>query len=193
MPRYWFISANDTNVIQVQKNAFMFNWRLRNEEYPRFYREIKPAFDKYFGLFSEFVRTETNVENLSVDLCELAYINTLERSEYWTGPRDTTNVFPSFSMLTLGDNPSGSAEFNCNFAYRPSPEMQLNIAIRSGQGQNGPILIFEIRARGRLGKVEKSRADEWFGRSHAAITHCFLDITSQDIQNRYWKPIKERQ
>ena len=28
-PRYWFVSADDASLLQVQKSAFMFNWRRR--------------------------------------------------------------------------------------------------------------------------------------------------------------------
>ena len=97
MPRYWFIADNDINLIQIQKNAFMFNWRRRGENYPRFHRHIKPAFDKYYGLFSEFIRTEIKtVEKLAVDLCELAYINALEPCELWSGFWSLTSTFLMF-------------------------------------------------------------------------------------------------
>ncbi len=194
MPRYWFIAEDDINLIQIQRNAFMFNWRRRKEEHPLFYNDIKPTFDKFHGIFSEFIRRELDANELTVDLCELAYINTLERCEYWAGPQDTTKVIPSFSILKLDVDESESAEFNCNYACEISTDMQLKVGIRSGvktNQQNAPVLIFEIRASGRLGQVEKSRADEWFERSHVAITKCFLDITNREIQNRYWKPVEK--
>ncbi len=196
MPRYWFIAEDDINLIQIQRNAFMFNWRRKKEDYPLFYNDIKPAFDKYHGIFSEFVRREVDDNNLKIDLCELAYINTLEACDYWAGHHDTRKVIPSFSIVESGVNASESGEFNCNYAYELSADMHLKVGIRSGvkaQQQSAPVLIFEIRASGRLGQVEKSRADEWFERSHSAITKCFLEITSRDIQNRYWKPVEKTQ
>ncbi len=96
MPRYWIVSEDETELIQIQKSAFMFNWRRRDDEYPRFHRSIKPAFDGYYGLFSEFIRTEINMTEPLIDLCELTYINVLEPCEYWTGPQDTKKVLPAF-------------------------------------------------------------------------------------------------
>ena len=163
MPRYWFIADNDINLIQIQKNAFMFNWRRRGENYPRFHRHIKPAFDKCYGLFSEFIRTEIKtVEKLAVDLCELAYINALEPCELWSGPQDTTNVIPSFSILEPDINLSDVPAFDCNHAYKIADDLQLNIGIRTAtkaQQPEVPVLIFEIKASGRLGKVEKPATD----------------------------------
>ena len=62
MPRYWFISEDEVNLIQVQKNAFIFNWRRRGEDYPHFFENLKPAFDKYFSVFEEFARVETEMK-----------------------------------------------------------------------------------------------------------------------------------
>ena len=196
MPRYWLIADDEINLIQIQKNAFMFNWRRRDDAYPRFHKDIKPTFDKYYGLFSEFIRTEINITNPTVDLCELVYINTLECCEYWTGPQDTTKVIPSFSILTPDIDASESLGFICNYGYQATTDLQLNIGIRSGvrsQQQNAPVLIFEIKASGRLAQVAKPGTDEWFERAHDAIIRCFLSITSRDIQNRLWKPVEESQ
>ncbi len=196
MPRYWFIADNEISLIQVQKNAFMFNWSRKDEKYPRFHENIKPAFDKYYGLFSEFIRTETNTSEIVVDLCELTYINTIDQCEYWTGTQDTAKIIPSFAMLSSGIDALESLGFNSNFAYRLSNDLQLNISVRSGfrtQQQDVPALIFEIKASGRLGQILKSEADEWFERAHDAIIECFLNATSKDIQDRFWNPMEVTQ
>ena len=196
MPRYWIVSEDETELIQIQKNAFMFNWRRRNDEYPRFHRSIKPAFDGYYGLFSEFVRTEINMTEPLIDLCELTYINVLERCEYWTGPQDTEKVIPAFSILAPGVDPSEPSGFVCNYGYRVSDDLYLNIGLRNGVriGQTEvAVLVFEIKASGRLGQVAKSGVDAWFERAHDTIFRCFLSITSKDIQNRYWEPTETMQ
>ncbi len=195
MPRYWFIAENDINLIQIQKNAFMFNWRRRDEDYPRFHRHIKPTFDKYYGLFSEFIRTEfRSVENLLVDLCELTYINALEPSEFWSGPQDTANVIPSFSILDPDINAFELAGFNCNYAYKIATDLQLNVGICAAtmtQQPEVPVLILEIKASGRLGKVGKPATDEWFKHAHDHIKRCFVGMTSAEIQHRFWKRTEE--
>lgn len=190
MPRYWFISRDDTGLIQIQKNAFMFNWRLRNgNPYPRFHEHIKPAFDKYYGVFDQFIRTEVSKEGLAIDLCELTYVNTVEQCEFWAGSEDTKKVIPSFSITKPGISTSGTTSFDCKYRHNVSKDLQLNINIRSGvkpQQSNAPVLIFEIRANGRIGGVPKTVADEWFHRAHDSINECFKHMTSQDIQKNYW-------
>ena len=195
MPRYWFTAGNEINLIQIQRNAFIFNWRRRGDgAYPQFHKNIKPTFDKYYGLFDEFIRTEINIADPTIDLCELTYVNVLERCEFWTGPQDTTKVIPSFSIPAPGIDVSESPGFNCNFTYSVSTDLQLNIGIRSAvktQQQNAPVLIFEIKTSVRFERVAKSRADEWFERAHDTIIKSFLGMTSRDIQDRLWKPVED--
>ena len=194
MPRYWFIADDDISLIQIQKNAFMFNWRRRDDAYPRFHGNIKPAFDRYYGLFSEFIRTEIQNEEPAIDLCELTYINAVERCEFWDGPEDTEKVIPSFPLLSPGIEVIGPPEFNCNYGYRIEADMQLSIAIRNGvmaQQVDAPVLIFEIRAAARLGQAKKSEADEWFERAHDSIAQCFVGMTHRDIQSEHWKQVEE--
>lgn len=195
MPRYWFISQNGINLIQIQQNAFMFNWRRRDEEkYPRFHRTIKPTFDKYYGTFSQFVRTQISDVDPTIDRCELVYINTVESFDFWKGLQNSTNVIPSFSILDPGISDAEAQGFNCNYIYTVETNLQINIGIRAvtnAQQPGSPVLIFEIRAVGSFGGVSKPATDDWFVRAHEAIKSCFVGMTSSEIQNRYWKPVKE--
>ncbi len=54
-----------------------------------------------------------------------------------------------------------------------------------------PVLIFEIKASGRMGQVRKSETDGWFERAHDAIIDCFVGVTSRDIQIKYWNRVEE--
>ena len=195
MPRYWFVASDDTRFIQLQKNAFMLNWRRRDgNEYPRYHRSIKPAFDKYYGIFDTFIRAEVNSPNISIDACELSYVNTVEPCEFWQGPQDTPKVIPSFSTLHPRTGKNELMEFVCRYASNVASDIQLAISIRTGmltQQPDVPALAFEIKASGRLGGVAKPASDDWFERAHDAIVKCFVDMTSPKIQKRYWIPLEE--
>jgi uncharacterized protein (TIGR04255 family) len=195
MPRYWFVAADEVNLLQVQKNAFMLNWRRRDAEYPHFDEHLKPTFDRYFTAFEDFLRSEIRITDLKIDLCELTYINTIEACEYWSGPDDTPKVIPSFSIFSTGADTSGPTAFHCTYAYGLDESLQLKVTIRSAvssQKPGVPVLVFEIRAAGRLGQVSKSSADAWFDRAHEAIINCFVGMTNKDIQHTYWQPVGEK-
>ena len=66
----------------------------------------------------EFIRTEVQSEEISIGLCELSYVNTIRQCEFWSSPRDTPKVVPSFSVIAPGDDSWESGGFDCNFAFR---------------------------------------------------------------------------
>ena len=198
MPRYWFISKDEINLIQVQKNAFMLNWRRHEADYPRFSTYLKPTFDKYFSMFSEFIRKHTDTSELTIDLCQLTYINVIKRCEFWSGPEDTRNVIPSFSVPDPGVIFQNAPAFDCNYIFDLPPDLQLlvkvrNVVVSPKSDEAEPVLIMEIQANGRLGKASKLETDPWFDRAHEAINKCFIGITNTEIQQQHWKLMEENQ
>ena len=191
MPRYWFISEDEITLLQVQRNAFMLNWRRRDADYPHYDEHLKTAFDRYYRIFEDFIQSDVGSKEIKIDLCELTYINVIEACEYWSGPIDTAKVIPSFCAPELNIETQAFPAFNCAYAYPLSDDLQIRISIRdaqSAQNPNVPVLVFEIRATGRLGQVGKSNADAWYERAHDAITSCFVGMTNSDVQQTYWKP-----
>ena len=189
MPRYWFTAADGASLIQVQKNAFMFNWRRQDDLYPT-YRAIKPRFDKYYDRFLDFVRTEVQSAEPAIDLCDLTYVNTIQRCGYWQGPQDTNKVIPTVPMLMHGSDRWSAAGFECNFAFHTETTIHLQVAVRSGRtvrDASVPILVFEIKATEQVGSVSKSDADDWFDRAHDVVMNCFLGMTSPDVQAEHWE------
>ncbi len=197
MPRYWFVSEDDTYVIQVEKSAFILNWRRRkSQKYPRFHRDIKPTFDRYYGLFDEFVRTEVNLPRPSIGMCELTYVNTIERCQFWDGPDDTARIIPAFSTPLRDADVAMPSEFNCQYGYRIEADLGVGIAIRSGpatEKPDNPMLVFEIKVGGPLELAAKSVADKWFERAHDHIIDSFVRITDSNIQREHWKLTEEPQ
>ena len=194
MPRYWFIANNEINLIQIQRNAFIFNWRKRDEDYPRYHYDIKVNFDKYFGLFSKFLHEKGIASEPTVDLCELCYINAVESCEYWENPDQTSNVIPSFSFLNHGIEMEKPFGFTCNYLYDIETDMKINIGISTRINADQPSsnrLMFEIRAQGSFPRVAKSATEDWFERAHGTIERCFLKITAPEIQEKYWIPNKD--
>ena len=197
MPRYWFISKDEINLLQIQKNAFIFNWRRRKGDYPRFNAQLKPAFDKYFSMFSEFIRTHTNASELTIDFCQLTYINVIKRCEFWSGPKDTQNVIPSFSIPNPGVAFHDTPSFNCSYIFDISSDLQLVVMARNvvispnPEDEPEPVLIMEIQANGRLGQASKLATDPWFNRAHEAVNKCFTGMTDPEIQRQHWKLVEE--
>lgn len=190
MPRFWFVSHDQTHLIQLQKNALMFNWRKRETDYPQYAARLKPAFDRYYTLFEEFARDEGITPELKTGHCELTYINVIERCEYWNGPRDTAAIFPFIRIPELEPQSDGEVALSNTYNYMLGPNLHLRITVRTGETAERPgtpVLVFELSATGGLGQVAKSVVDAWFDQAHNAIVQCFVHIAGVDIQEKHWK------
>jgi len=189
MPRFWFEAADGITLIQVQKNAFLFNWRKLDDDYPHF-ETVKVAFDKYLSVFLEFLARDAKITTPNVRVAELTYINTVVPSEYWGGLRDTSLVLPMFQLPVVHNHDDPPAEFHQTSMQR-FEDMFLSTTVRSARSPKDatkPALIFELRALGVLNEAATGDVDDWFERAHDTIGACFLSMTSPDIQKRFWEP-----
>jgi uncharacterized protein (TIGR04255 family) len=191
MPRFWFEAADGITLIQLQKNAFIFNWRKRDDDYPHF-EAVKATFDKYLSIFFEFLTKEVDIRPPNLRVLELSYVNNLVPSEYWKGPRDTSAVFPLFRLPIVEDETRPPADFHQTFVQRLAPDLMLSTTVRSalsGKDATQPVLVFELRAVGYFDEAARTDVDNWFERAHDKIGDCFFSMTSLDIRNRYWQPM----
>ena len=83
IPRLWFIDKEGTELIQVQRDRFIKNWRKVGEGdlYPR-YEQVRAGFDQEFNNFSEFVSRGHQIRICPRRVpCEVAYINSHPRAK----------------------------------------------------------------------------------------------------------------
>ena len=190
MPRYWFTSKDETHLIQVQKTAFLFNWRRRGGDYPHF-ESVKAEFDKLYGKFVEFLKLRLKIEEPQIHTCELSYFNVIEKSEYWSTVDDTTKIIPSFSILKPCLPNVTPYEFDYTSVVNVESDLHLKINLKkrvTSDENEDPVLILELRTTGILGeKSSKVTADLWFSRAHDTIIDSFNGITDTKVQKELWK------
>ena len=191
MPRYWFITKDDSYVVQIEKDAFLLNWRRRdNREYPGFSGHVKLEFDRLYARFDAFLQREVGVQEVSVDVCELTYVDTIEQCDYWRGPADTRHVFPSFSNLSPRSDDALNFAFDCTYAYPAKEDLAISVRLRTMvdvQQSDRPLLALEMKASKRFGGVHKTETDSWFQQAHDAVLGYFLEMTNEDVQRKHWK------
>jgi hypothetical protein len=177
--------------MQIQKNAFIFNWRKRGTEYPHF-ENVKSSFDKYFEQYSLFLKKELNIEGINIQITELTYSNLIDSGQYWADPSDTPRLIPTLSIPDPGIPIEGKPDFNYLTAYKLASDLTLNVAVRIGRKATEAgkaVLVFELRALGALAAASKMDADAWYNRAHEAIGRCFTAMTNPDIQRQHWQPV----
>src|SRR6185312_7510964 len=94
--RAWFINADDTQLIQVQNNCFIRNWR-KTQETPDYlhYDVIKPLFQRDWAKFRRFL-VEQNLPKPSIWQCEVSYINHFVRGQDWNDFSDLKSLCPAW-------------------------------------------------------------------------------------------------
>ena len=190
MPRYWFISKDSSEVIQIHKQAFTYNWRnFSDNAYPGFHERVMPAFDKYSQAFINFLRDHTGENEPQVNKCELTYVNTVEQCEYWTGPDDTSTVVPSFSTIEQIGREGPSNDFSHMYRYECSSKDEVQIAIRSARQRSNPditALILQLEFTSDTLNRTRDEAVTWFPGAHRQISEIFAGITNPRIRQQYW-------
>lgn len=191
LPRFWFISEDESMLIQIQKNAFLLNWRKRQGQYPH-YENVKGEFDKYYREFEKFIKTFVGIEDIYIDRCELSYINQIPEGDLYRGVDDIKKILPSITFPDAGyERPFG---VNIKTSYKATDNITLTTTIQNRIGKDEEkkerhSLHFELRASEKLADTKKSEADRFFEEAHEAIGKCFLKMISKEARN-VWK-VKE--
>ena len=187
LPRVWFIHKNENEVVQVQRNQFVHNWRKRqpDDEYPG-YQKVIENFERYLSHFQEFL-AEENLGNLVAKQYELTYIDRIPKGQGWEDLDDLEKVFPNLSFLTTQNTPSADVRgINWHIILGlPSDLGELRLSIRNAQqiSDNHPLLNIELSA---LSNRPFKPMRDWFDAVHDTIIQLFSDLVSNEIQEKFW-------
>lgn len=126
--RSWFFNQDETRLIQVQNNAFLHNWR-KTADGNRYlhYDDLRPHFERGWQEFRRFLEDE-GLGLPTVSICEVTYVNHIDRGSGWETFADLSRVFPNWSAETSG-------------GVLPSPEL---VALNTSypiSGTNGHLQI----------------------------------------------------
>jgi len=74
-PRCWFVSKDETELVQLQGDRLIHNWRKRRDGdiYPR-YQKLRDAFARELALLEAFIEDE-KLGQFTPNQCEVSYIN----------------------------------------------------------------------------------------------------------------------
>ena len=189
LPRIWFISKADNELIQFQLDHFYYNWRHRGDEYPR-YPSIIKKFEKAKSQLDAFTN-ELHLGTIKPLECELTYINHIPTGQGWESIDDIPKVIQD---LTWQKEKHHFLPYPANVAWQvrfqlPDGKGWLNVKLNQGTRKDNrvPGLVLELAAKG-LGEERTARAmRNWFDLAHEWIVRGFTDLTAKEIQETIWK------
>ena len=155
-PLVWFVHDDDSELIQVQQDRFVFNWRRREGEYPR-YEHVRKGFVEYFEMVQRFLSEEGLTDQVSMNHWEVTYLNHIHPGTHWREHRELGVVIPSWNHR-LSDNFLPDPEdvaFRARyriFGEQDNPLGRLHIVVEPefDTRSHEPLINLRLTARGRL-------------------------------------------
>jgi len=184
--RLQIIHEDDDRVIQVQNTRFLYNWRRREDEYPR-YRSIYPEFIRHLELFRAFLKT-ANLGDLVPNQWEVTYISHIPQGDLWKSPIDWCKVFPRlFTSANHSDSLRLESMAN-DWHFEITPQKgRLHISSKHGRVQDGgeDVLSLELTARGPLQSGDMKAIESGLDLGHRSIVQTFVALASESALN-FW-------
>ena len=188
LPRVWFIHKDENELIQVQRNRFLHNWRKRrtNDEYPG-YGTVVENFEKYLSCFQDFL-VEEKLGHLVPKQYELTYIDLIPKGQGWESLANLENVFPNLLSLKrqdllLGDVKSINWKITLDL---PNGLGEVGISIRTARqiSNNQELIHMEFNA---ISNRPYQPMRGWFDDAHNTITNLFRNFISNEIHEKFWR------
>jgi len=188
--RYWFLSENGCELIQLQADKFIVNWRqvTGHEVYPRYEPVIRPRFIKEWTRFKKFV-ADNDLGEIQDLQCEVTYINDIIQGKGW-------NSFPDSMLLFSNWVPKGTTNFlpaletlGINSTYRmPANGGRLSFAIQHVRRQVDGKDAVQMRlvARGNPKSASDDDLLSWLDSARDWIVRGFTDLTSP-LAHKLWR------
>ena len=193
--RLWFLNEKKTELVQVQADRFIHNWRQMQglEPYPR-YEPIRKRFRDEVTVLEEFLEAE-GLGTLAVNQCEVTYVNHIEPSGVWERHGQLEMVLRNWSgshaAAFLPESESGSVHLR--YVIRgetQKPIGRLHVTLRPGwkKADTSPILTLSLTARGAPLTEGIEGAFSFFDLGRRWIVKGFEDLTTPNMQ-KAWERI----
>jgi len=184
LPRVLFINKDNHNLVQVQSDRFLQNWRKLGAEgkYPS-YNRLFPEFLKSWSQYQTFVKKE-NLGEILVDQYELTYVNHIPVDVFHKEVSGINEIFPSFNAMPCKFLPTPeNVEWRKTFKF-PENMGRLHASLKQVvniQTQK-QLYSFDLTARGYASDLEM-----WFNNAHKWIVTGFDELTSEKIHDVWGK------
>lgn len=181
--RLWFQSAEQSHLLQFQKDRFLLNWRKRPSggDYPRF-EKILDDFTQYLCRLNDFCVKHLGVP-LDINQAEVAYINIIPVSAY-------SQIGDWLNTLSFG--PIDVEYFSMNFTETVSepqgrPYARLAHELQSVVATNGKEKAVRLNLifRGKPFGNASNDALEFLRKGRKKIVSRFVELTTEDSHKKW--------
>jgi uncharacterized protein (TIGR04255 family) len=180
--RCWFINQESTELIQVQNDCFLRNWRkTENSQEHMHYEFTRPRFEHDWLKFVAFLK-EHDLALPEIWQCEVTYINHFVRGHEWDDFNNLSKLYPVWKGL---DNPklltkSQMVQFATSYQLANDLTLQFISQPAIRQQDGAEIIQLSVTALGRPRSSDIKDVLAWLDDGHAAVVDGFSEFTSDD-------------
>ncbi|MXW94837.1 MAG: TIGR04255 family protein [Acidimicrobiaceae bacterium] len=190
-PRLWLQSSAGDQVVQIQRDRIVVNWRKEGSgDYPRYEIVRDRLQDAWRRLIQ--VCDDLNQDAPEPNLCEIQYINNIGIDEGWKSPQDTEKLITSWQGVD--DNSYIPSKHLCQFSlhchFPDDREGWLNIdgwttSAPTDDDADAMRMVLNLTSRGHALSNDLDSALDFFDMAHVWIIRGFTAITSPEAHDTW--------
>ena len=193
-PRLWFISNDNTRLLQLQRDRFIHNWRRIKvrDEYPHYVR-VRETFMRELEVFRSFLQTE-RLREIVANQCEVTYVDEIVAGRGWESHAELDRIVglwsPAYSDEFLSssfDNAALAIRYRIPNAtgailghLRVSIQPALNAETRR------PVYLMRVSAQGKPDGAGMDGILRFLDTAHDWIVRGFASITTPHM-HKVWE------
>ena len=183
--RCWFMNAGRSELLQVQRDRFIANWRKHSQQdqYPR-YERVRDIFLTGLQRFQEFVKRE-ELGTIVPNQCEVTYVNRIVAGKGWEKAGELGNVVTVWSQQYSDEFLSQPEDVRFNIKYsmvnddgQQVGRLHISLEPKLSAEDNTLIFIMVLTARGKPEGEGIEGALRFFDRGRKYIVRGFTSITT---------------
>jgi uncharacterized protein (TIGR04255 family) len=185
LPRTWFMSEDETKILQRQEDRFVFNWQRPNPEasdYPR-YRVLREWFRERLAQLEESIKAAGKAVP-GTNFCEVTYVNQVPIE----GETGLANILaaiekPRYDFLPVADNQQYVARFPIGEGDLP-PHGALYVNAAPAQRPDGKSMyLINLTSRLTPGDTQGNAAWAALDLGREWIVKGFVDLTTKEMHD----------
>jgi hypothetical protein len=185
-PRYWFETADGSELCQIQQNRIVHNWRLRGTPYPR-YEKVRANLIEDLGTFEKFLVSE-QLGDLLFNQSEITYINTIDVPG--TDPHGALEqVLAVWKGMDSADRDLEDVAFRARYLMKKkgTPYARLHVSASPAlrRATMAHVVQLELTFRGKPEDGDRVAALALLDEGREAIVKAFAEMTTPEM-HEYW-------
>lgn len=187
--RLWLQSADQTRLIQLQRDYLAANWQKAGgaRPYPR-YESVESFFSDTWDTTAEFAHTKGTA--LNPVQCELTYINQIEPGEMWSRHGQLSRVLrlvaDPVEFLPEPEDGQLAVRYRMQHEGRDVGRLYVNGVSAFRPADMTPVIQLTMTARGAPLAPGKDGMISFFRLAHEWIVRGFAAVTTDAAQANLW-------